>query len=243
VPDLNALKDFGRVLGTFEMTWNHLQKSKRPGADLLALKESWAAEIFRRLQIDPVCRGKPFSTSKPLILVGNHTSYLDIPLLMRFFPEVCFVSKHEVKNWPIIGPAAVKVDTIFVRRESYKSRKTVRGQIAQALVEENKKLAVFPSGTTHLMGSDRWKRGVLEIAKQEGIQVQPFRIRYSPARTVAYIDDDFLPTHMYSLYRQSGVKASIEFGDPLSIQDVDQDMAVIKDWCEAPSEPLTSSKS
>jgi 1-acyl-sn-glycerol-3-phosphate acyltransferase len=233
-----ALTDIVRVVRTFRMTWDHLQQSEEPGSSVVGLKQSWAAEIFARLNMKPVMKGEPFITDQPLILVGNHTSYLDIPLLIRFYPEVCFVSKHEVKNWPIIGPAATKVQTIFVRRNSYKSRKTVRSQITQALKEENKKVAVFPSGTTHLLESEKWKKGVLEIAKEEGIQVQPFRIRYSPPRLAAYIGKDFLPVHMYSLYRKGGLKVVIEFRTPLTIEDVEKDMAEIKTWCEASVEPV-----
>jgi 1-acyl-sn-glycerol-3-phosphate acyltransferase len=233
-----AFTDIGRVVRTFRMTWEHLQQSKEPGASVVGLKQSWAQEIFSRLNMKPVMKGEPFVTDQPLILVGNHTSYLDIPLLIRFYPEVCFVSKHEVKNWPIIGPAAIKAQTIFVRRDSYKSRKTVRSQIAQALTQESKKVVVFPSGTTHLLESEKWKKGVLEIAKGEGIQVQPFRIRYSPPRLAAYIGKDFLPTHMYSLYRKGGLKVILEFGKPIAINDVEKDLAEVKNWCEESITPI-----
>jgi hypothetical protein len=35
----------------------------------------------------------------PAIFVGNHVSYLDIPLLLHCYPEISFVSKKEVPDF------------------------------------------------------------------------------------------------------------------------------------------------
>ena len=42
------------------------------------------------------------SKKKPLILVGNHISYLDILILGSLYP-ICFIAKHEIKNWFFFG--------------------------------------------------------------------------------------------------------------------------------------------
>ncbi len=238
--------DFFKFLTIFKISWVHLKLSQQKGADVRALKASWTQQIFQLMKVEVKASGQIFdfesvqklkrtqTPSESIILVGNHTSYLDIPLVMNREPSCCFVSKQEVKYWPVIGKGAVKCETIFVQRESYKSRKNVRGQIIEALKNENKKLVIFPSGTTTLGPSAKWKKGAFEIAHQGKIKVQLFRVKYSPERPVAYIDNDFFPTHVMDLFKEPSIQAQIEFGESFYVQDVMQDLARSKAWCETP---------
>ena len=43
-----------------------------------------------------------FSPRRPLFVVANHVSYLDVFVLGSLIPAV-FVSKQEVRDWPVIG--------------------------------------------------------------------------------------------------------------------------------------------
>ena len=49
------------------------------------------------------------------LLVANHLSYLDILVLVSLTPAV-FVSKAEVKHWPVFGWFACLAGTLFVDR-------------------------------------------------------------------------------------------------------------------------------
>jgi 1-acyl-sn-glycerol-3-phosphate acyltransferase len=51
----------------------------------------------------------------PVLLVSNHTSWLDIPVLSAVAP-VSFVAKKEVGSWPFVSALARLQRTVFVDR-------------------------------------------------------------------------------------------------------------------------------
>src|SRR5512139_3485301 len=51
----------------------------------------------------------------PVLLVSNHTSWLDIPVLSAVAP-VSFVAKAEVARWPFVSSLARLQRTVFVDR-------------------------------------------------------------------------------------------------------------------------------
>jgi hypothetical protein len=63
-------------------------------------------DIVNHFNIKILMKGKPFISNEPSILIGNHVSYLDIPVLFYTYPNISFVSKKEVRSWPISGQAA-----------------------------------------------------------------------------------------------------------------------------------------
>jgi 1-acyl-sn-glycerol-3-phosphate acyltransferase len=80
------------------------------------------------------------------VIVANHTSYVDGIVLGSIFPIV-FVSKKEVRSWPIIGQWNILCGTIFIDRQH-------KGQVG-ALVEEmtvklkhEANILLFPEGTS-----------------------------------------------------------------------------------------------
>lgn len=178
-------------------------------------------------------KGAPNHTEGPCILVGNHISYLDIPVLMKSVPEISFVSKKEVKFWPLIGKAAEKVKTVFVERGNAHSRAQAKNQIAKALIHENKKVVIFPSGTTSIRRSSFWRKGVFEIAEKNQIAVQPFRFRYEPLGAAAYVGEDNFFLHMLQLFKHREIKVVLEFHKPILINNSVSDCKTWKDWCES----------
>jgi 1-acyl-sn-glycerol-3-phosphate acyltransferase len=77
-----------------------------------------------------------------------------------------------------------------------------------------------------------WRWGPLVIAKRYGFPIQPFRIRYSPLRTVAFIGEDFFVSHIWSLARtQGGITASIEFAAPVYVDNPEVDALKWWEWC------------
>ncbi|MGE0634369.1 MAG: 1-acyl-sn-glycerol-3-phosphate acyltransferase, partial [Pseudobdellovibrionaceae bacterium] len=125
--------------------------------------------------------------------------------------------------------AARKTDTVFVKRECGNSRKMAREAVHEAL-ERGQRIAIFPSGTTSISESKVWRKGAFEIAYEKEILVQPFRISYSPLREVAYIDDDFFPTHLGRLFRLKRIQAKIEFHPPVKITDPIKECLAWSNW-------------
>ncbi len=80
------------------------------------------------------------------LLVANHVSWLDIFVINAALPAA-FVSKEEVRCWPVIGWLAAKNDTVFLRRGSRGHARLINEEIA-AILGRGKLVAVFPEGTT-----------------------------------------------------------------------------------------------
>jgi 1-acyl-sn-glycerol-3-phosphate acyltransferase len=79
-------------------------------------------------------------------LVSNHLGYLDGIVLGSLFP-VIFVTKLQVKRWPVIGPLLTLLGTIFVDRERKNGVSTMIAGISKALAQGTNVL-MFPEGTS-----------------------------------------------------------------------------------------------
>lgn len=227
---MNSTTKLIRTLQVFTKTAHHIRLANKEHHSFV--KESWAKFILNHLNVEPIIFGKSDMPDGPMILLGNHISYLDIPLILSCYPEISFVSKKEVKSWPVIGKAAVKANTLFVDRGNSKNRNDVKNELASLLICHKNKIVLFPSGTTTIKKSERWKKGIFEIAAQNQIPVLPFRICYSPMREAAYIDDDHFFCHLYKLFNHKKIKARVEFHTPVYIQDPIKDCEYWKNWCE-----------
>jgi lyso-ornithine lipid O-acyltransferase len=60
--------------------------------------------------------GRQPSAAVARLVVANHRSPLDIPLLLRQFGG-CVLSRADLATWPVLGPAAISAETIFVDRK------------------------------------------------------------------------------------------------------------------------------
>jgi len=110
----------------------------------LALKSSWAASLLDALGVDVEA---DLTHAVPgALLVANHISWIDIYVINAALPSA-FVSKEEVRRWPLIGWLAAKNDTIFLRRGSRGHAKVINQQVADVL-GKGRHVAVFPEGTT-----------------------------------------------------------------------------------------------
>lgn len=198
---------------------------------ILQLKQRWAisslSKLGYELQAAPI---EPhLNWSNPLILVGNHISYLDILVILAAHPKTVFLSKIEVKKWPIIGWGARRAGTLFVDRKSVTGRKTLREQIFNQLQKSRAHLVIFPSGTTTLNEDISWKKGPFEIAESCEIPIQTFKINYSPLRESAYIDDDNLLKQMMTQLKTPNKKAYFIWGNRYSITNAKSDLVTIKE--------------
>lgn len=79
------------------------------------------------------------------VIISNHFGYLDGIILGSLFP-VIFVSKREVKRWPLVGQWTTLCGTVFINRQK-------KGLITLAVKEINRRLKeganilLFPEGS------------------------------------------------------------------------------------------------
>jgi len=167
--------------------------------------------ILRRLGMELERRGtRPASG----LICSNHLSYLDILVYAAAMPCV-FVSKREVRRWPVFGRLARNGGTIFVDRQSRSSAEEVAGQIGEAL-EAGVAVLLFPEGTS-TDGSTvlRFHPTLMQPAVQLGATVTPaaigYRARGEEEREMCWYGDvPFLP-HLLRTLGRAGVVAEVEF--------------------------------
>jgi 1-acyl-sn-glycerol-3-phosphate acyltransferase len=80
------------------------------------------------------------------VLISNHVSYVDGIVLGSLFP-VLFVSKSEVKKWPIIGQWTTICGTVFVDRQHKDKISLLVDEIERKLKQEAN-ILLFPEGTS-----------------------------------------------------------------------------------------------
>lgn len=80
------------------------------------------------------------------VIIANHVSYVDGIVLGSIFP-IIFVSKREVKSWPIIGQWNVLCGTIFINRQRKIQVASLIRQMTRKLQQEAN-LLLFPEGTS-----------------------------------------------------------------------------------------------
>jgi lyso-ornithine lipid O-acyltransferase len=86
-------------------------------------------------------------SQRPLLIVANHVSWLDIPVLTAVSPVV-FVAKREVATWPVFGLLARLQRSVFVDRTRRHAIDKVNAEIAERLVEGDP-VVLFAEGTSN----------------------------------------------------------------------------------------------
>jgi 1-acyl-sn-glycerol-3-phosphate acyltransferase len=82
----------------------------------------------------------------PGVIVANHASYLDIPVLGAL-TRGSFIAKTEVASWPVFGFLAKLSRTTFIERRAVRSREQ-NDQLGNRL-QKGDKLILFPEGTSN----------------------------------------------------------------------------------------------
>jgi 1-acyl-sn-glycerol-3-phosphate acyltransferase len=139
---------------------------------------SWSRTINRILALECVVRGEaPAPAAQGIMFVANHVSWLDIYVLNAVC-TVRFISKAEVRSWPIVGWLASKTGTLFIERARRRDTARINSEVAQAL-RDGDNVAFFPEGTTtdgtHLRP---FHTSLLQSAIDADVPVCPVALRY-----------------------------------------------------------------
>jgi len=164
----------------------------------------WATKMLRTMGIALRIEGAPHPGGT--LLVANHISWLDIMAVHAVCPQARFVSKADVRSWPLLSRLVDAAGTLYLERERKRDALRVVHVMAQALTA-GEIVAVFPEGTT----SDGrtllpFHANLLQAAIATGTTVQPVALRFSDAhdpvsRAVEFVGDTTL---LQSLWRVAG---------------------------------------
>jgi len=123
-------------------------------------------------------------------IISNHMSYLDILVVGACFP-VLFVSRHDVKYWPLLGTIAWVRGSIFVDRSITGSKE--RPYVKQIIdyLTSGFNVIVFPEGTTsNGNGVLPFKKTVFSCPVRAKVPVLPISIRYTHIDSQAFSESN-----------------------------------------------------
>jgi 1-acyl-sn-glycerol-3-phosphate acyltransferase len=192
----------------------------RGRSDRNAPRAGWMARYARRvlasLNIEVACHGTP---PRHGLLAANHLGYIDIIVLGSVQPTI-FLSKSEVRHWPIFGFLAACAGTLFIRRDK-KSDVARFDEAFARVVDEGVLLAIFPEGTS----TDGHKvlpfhSSLFAAAAANHWPVTPVWLGYeadggSVETEVCYWGDMTFFAHFRKLITLSKIKATVVYGETL----------------------------
>jgi lyso-ornithine lipid O-acyltransferase len=183
------------------------------------------------------------SSLRPLLVVANHTSWLDIVVISSFLPVV-FVAQHEVASWPIFGWLAQQQRSIFVNRNRRQQVHETIGRIADALAS-GEVVGIFPEGTSTdgtdvfpfrsaLIGAVR--ETLLRAEHLPAIFIQPISVAYVGAnrRLAVWAREDeikFVP-HLLQVISLQRIDVALTWGEPIPA-DISSDRKALTKRLEA----------
>ena len=149
------------------------------------------------------------------LLVSNHLGYLDIVVICSVAPTV-FVSKAEVRHWPVFGVLAKLGGTIFIQRERRTHVGEVNNEIESALTD-GALVVVFPEGTSSNGETILpFRAPLLEPALRGGHEISLACLRYDlddgdPKTEACYWGDHSFFPHLLNLLGKKSVRATLRF--------------------------------
>ncbi|MGB9368845.1 MAG: lysophospholipid acyltransferase family protein [Xanthobacteraceae bacterium] len=186
--------------------------------------------VCRLLGVSVRVSGIPVG-DRPLLIVANHSSWLDISIITSLAPVV-FVAKSEIARWPFFGLLAKLQRTVFVERNRRQKTGEVNAQIAQRLAEGDPVL-LFGEGTagdgnrvlpfrTALIGA---ARDAIASAGNEKVWIQPLSIAYVSQQGIAlgrhlrpraaWYGKMKLTDHIGKIVRTGAVDVCVTWGEPI----------------------------
>lgn len=189
-----------------------------------ALRRRWSQQLLGILKVRLELRGQPPASGG--MLVANHISWLDIYAISAIQPAV-FVSKAEVRAWPLIGWLAAKTGTLFLQRGSRVHVRSINEEIDKVL-RSGGHVTVFPEGTT-TDGSQllHFHAALLQPAITARRPLQALALAYRshdgrPSSAAAYAGETTMWQSLLRLAREPRMVLIIEAAAPLATEGFDR---------------------
>ncbi len=196
--------------------WPHTQR--------MQATQDWAQKLLQVMGVDLQVIGTP--VEGPVLLVSNHISWIDIFVINAVQPAR-FVSKADVKQWPLIGTLVTNAGTLFIEREKRRDAMRVVHHLAESL-NNGDVVAVFPEGTTgdgHALLP--FHGNLLQAAIVTQHPVLPVVMRYrdaqqNPSRAVAWLGEETLMHSLWKIATAQNLQVRLRLADVQHAQGRDR---------------------
>lgn len=220
LPHLRLLACFGVLLllaPPVLLAWVLRQVGQEPAGLRLvvACQTLWARWSLALLGVRLDIEGPP--PRGPFVVVANHLSHLDIPVLAALFPGR-FVAKSEIATWPGIGLVVALSGTLFVRRGDRKDVPRMVGLMRRTL-DAGVGVTFFPEGwASRGLEVRRFHPGLLQSSVDGSFPCLAVSLSYetpeselAPAWTVAWWGPVNIFRHLLRMLRQGPVVARVRW--------------------------------
>lgn len=175
---------------------------------------------------------------RPVLLIANHASWLDIPVISAAAP-VSFVAKKEVATWPFVSWLAKLQRTVFVDRERRSSVGDTAGEMIDRLAAGDA-IVLFPEGTssdgnrvlpfkTSLLAAAKPTRAAPRDTDKPQPVVQTLALAYTHQygltldrghrHLVGWYGDMDLPSHVWALVEACPIDVTVKLGPPIPLDE------------------------
>ena len=156
--------------------------------------------------------------STPSLIIANHVSWLDIPVIGSIWP-VYFVAKKEVGTWPGFSTLAKLQNTIFVDRDKRQSVLASRNEI-RSRVMAGDTVVLFPEGTSN-NGREvfKFKSTFFSVVENTPLQAIPMTLVYQTQvglpmmrrqrPSVAWVGDADMVPHLWNFMKSGPITVRI----------------------------------
>ena len=151
----------------------------------------WSTALLRLFSIDVTIVGDIPRSTRGRLVVSNHRSTIDVGVLLQLFGGH-MVSRGDLSGWPLLGPAARIVGTVFVDRKDAASGAGAIREIRH-LLDAGQTVIIFPEGTTFAGDEVRpFHPGAFVAARGVGADIVPLGIAYETGSGAAFVGESFL---------------------------------------------------
>lgn len=169
----------------------------------------------------------------PILLVSNHISWVDIPVLASIAP-LSFVAKREVATWPFVSSLAKLQRTIFIDRSRRSAVAETREEILKRL-RASERVLLFAEGTSSdgnqvLDFKSSLFAAIEEKEGENGYKLQTCAIVYTHIHglpmnrqqrpAIAWYGDMDMLSHAWGVLKGGPIDVRVRLGDPISIKEM-----------------------
>lgn len=193
----------------------------------------WHRRVLAALGIRLRVTGQALDTS--CLYLANHLSWLDIHVIGSQLP-VRFLSKAEVKHWPVFGWLASRAGTLYIPRGG-KHAAARANHIMQRALNAGQSVVLFPESTTTDGNIKRFHSRLMQSALDADCSLQALALRYpditgGPVHAaVLYVGDMHFMQSVKNILHADNIVAELSFLDAAPSQCNNRDQ--IARWAEA----------
>lgn len=174
----------------------------------------WCSTALRRLRVEVRVSGRPPEAG---LIVCNHMSYLDIFALGTAMRCV-FVSKAEVRGWPVFGMLTTIAGTVYIDRNRRSDTRNANEGIRRAF-QQGLRVVIFPEGgSSDGSGVLPFYPSLFEPAVEAHVPITAAHIGYimgdgDVGHDIAYWGEMTFFPHLLKLLSKRGLIAIVSFAD------------------------------